>query len=65
MSDPSLIKLKDHTVKLAKVEVTLGFFPIVEESLLLTAAEGTDSKGNERWAMVGVEREEKTKGAYI
>jgi len=43
----------------------LGFFPIVEESLLLTAAEGTDSKGNERWAMVGVEREEKTKGAYI
>ena len=45
-----MIKLKDHTVKLAKVEVTLGFFPIVEESLLLTATEGTDSKGNERWA---------------
>jgi len=52
-----LIKLKDHTVKLAKIEVTLGFFPIVEESLLLTAAEGTDSKGNERWATVRVERE--------
>jgi len=60
-----LIKLKDHTIKLAKVEVTLGFFPIVEESLLLTAAEGTNSKGNEGWATVGVEREEKTKGAYI
>jgi phage terminase small subunit len=31
-------------VKLAKVAVTLGLLPTAEESLRLTAAEGTDSK---------------------
>lgn len=46
------------TVKLANVEVTLGLFDTVEESLRLTAADGTDSKGNEVWAMMVREKKE-------
>jgi hypothetical protein len=41
---------KYHTVKLAKVVVKasrLGLAPMDDESLRLTAAEGTDSKGKE------------------
>jgi len=47
------------TVKLAKVDVTWGFFvSTLDESLRLTAADGTDSK--EILAMVVVGREVKT-----
>jgi len=46
-------------VKLAKVDVTWGFFvSTLDESLRLTAADGTDSK--EILAMVVVGREVKT-----
>lgn len=49
-----------HTVRLAKVEAILGLAPIDEESLRLTAAEGTDSKGKEVCAMVVVAVAEET-----
>jgi hypothetical protein len=54
-----------HTVKLAKVEATLGLAPIDEESLRLTAAEGTDSKGKEVCAMVVVVEEIQQHEWYI
>jgi hypothetical protein len=43
---------KCDTVRLAKVEAMLGLAPIAEDSLRLTAAEGTDSKGREVCAML-------------
>jgi hypothetical protein len=54
-----------HTVKLAKVEVTLGLSPMDEESLRLTAAEGTDEKGKEVCAMVVVVEEIQLGERYI
>jgi hypothetical protein len=53
------------TVRLAKVDVTLGLAPMEEESLRLTAAEGTDSNGKEVCAMVVVVEEIQQRERYI
>lgn len=54
----------EHTVKLANWEVTWGLLAseTLEDSLLLTAAEGTDSKEYERWAMIVVRE---MKGGWV